>query len=85
VLRDRSADGEGTVTEYLALIEKDGEAWGAYVPDFPGCVAVAQSRAEVELLIAEAVPLHIASMREQGEPVPAPTAVDSMKVTVTQT
>lgn len=55
------------------------------MPDLPGCVAVAQSRAEVELLIAEAVPLHVASMREQGEPVPAPTAVDSTKVTVTQT
>lgn len=56
------------VTEYLAVIEQDGDAWGAFVPDLPGCVAVAQSREEVELLIAEAVPLHIASMRDQGEP-----------------
>jgi predicted RNase H-like HicB family nuclease len=71
--------------EYLAVIEQDGEAWGAYVPDIPGCVAVGQSRGEVESLIAEAVPLHIASMREQGEPVPAPTAIDSTRVIVTRT
>jgi predicted RNase H-like HicB family nuclease len=73
------------VTTYLAVIEQDGEAWGAYVPDLPGCVAVARSRQEVEKLIAECVPLHIASMREHGEPVPAPTAVDSTKVIVTPT
>ena len=50
--------------------------WGAYVPDVPGCVAVAQSREEVEKLIAEAVPLHNAAMHENGELVPAPTTVD---------
>jgi predicted RNase H-like HicB family nuclease len=52
------------------------------VPDLPGCVAVGKSRGEVERLIAEAIPLHIESMREQGEPVPAPTAVGSTKVRV---
>jgi hypothetical protein len=41
MLRDPPADGEGRVTQYLAVIERDGEAWGAYVPDLPGCVAVA--------------------------------------------
>lgn len=71
------------MTEYLAVIEQDGEAWGAYVPDLPGCVAVGRGRDEVERLIAEAIPLHIESMREQGEPVPAPTAVGSTKVRVT--
>jgi predicted RNase H-like HicB family nuclease len=85
VLRDPPADGQGSVTQYLAVIERDGEAWGAYVPDLPGCVAVAQSREEVEKLIAEAVPLHIAAMHENGELVPAPTTVDSRRVIVTPT
>lgn len=69
----------------LAVIEQDGDAWGAYVPDLPGCVAVGGTREEVESLIAEAVPLHIASMREHGELVPAPTAVGSKRVSVTPT
>lgn len=59
--------------------------WGAYVPDVPGCVAVAQSREEVEKLIAEAVPLHNAAMHENGGLVPAPTTVDSTTVIVTPT
>ena len=83
--RDPPVEGQGRVVQYLAVIERDGEAWGAYLPDLPGCVAVAQSREEVEKLIAEAVPLHIAAMHANGELVPAPTTVDSTRMTVTPT
>jgi len=48
VRRDPPVEGQGRVVQYLAVIERDGEAWGAYLPDLPGCVAVAQSREEVE-------------------------------------
>jgi predicted RNase H-like HicB family nuclease len=70
------------VTEYVVVFEHEGEAWGAYVPDLPGCVAVGKSREEVEKLIAEAISLHIQSMREHGEVVPAPTTTGSTKVRV---
>jgi predicted RNase H-like HicB family nuclease len=70
------------VTEYVVVFEHEGDAWGAYVPDLPGCVAVGQSRDEVESLIAEAIALHIQSLREHGEPVPAPTTTGSTKVQV---
>jgi predicted RNase H-like HicB family nuclease len=70
------------VTEYVVVIEQDGDAWGAYVPDLPGCVAVGETRAEVEKLIAEAIPLHIGSLLEHGEPVPTPAATGSMTVRV---
>lgn len=83
--REAPVAGRGRLTEYLAVIEKDGDAWGAYVPDLPGCVAVGHSREEVELLITEAIPMHIASMREHGEPVPAPTAMGTTTVSVTPT
>lgn len=63
-------------------IERDGDAWGAYVPELPGCVAVGESRDEVEQLIAEAIPLHISSLLEHGEPVPSPAATGSMTVRV---
>ncbi len=59
--------------KYVAVLEPapDG-GWGAYVPDLPGCVAVAETKEETEQLIREAIPLHIESLREEGEPVPAP-------------
>jgi predicted RNase H-like HicB family nuclease len=83
--REAARGGKGKATEYLALIEQDGGAWGAYVPDLPGSVAVARSRDEVELLIAEAIPMHLASLREHGQLVPAPAAVGSMTVGVKRT
>lgn len=70
------------VTEYLAIIEREGDTWGAYVPDLPGCVAVGETRERAEDLIAEAIALHIESLREHGEPVPPPTTTGSMKVQV---
>jgi predicted RNase H-like HicB family nuclease len=61
------------MTEYLVVYEmgEDG-GWGASSPDLPGCVAVGKTKAEVEKLISEAIPMHIELMREVGEPVPEP-------------
>ena len=73
-------DTGAVVTDYLAIIEHEGDAWGAYVPDLPGCVAVGETSSEVEGLIAEAILLHIESLREHGEPVPPPTTTGSTKV-----
>ncbi len=70
------------MTEYLVVIEQDGLAWGAHVPDLPGCVAVGASREEVEHLIAEAIPLHLGSLREHGDTEPAPTATGTTTVRV---
>lgn len=61
------------MTEYLVVYEKGEDGgWGASSPDLPGCVAVGKSRAEVERLIAEGIPLHLEAMREIGEPIPEP-------------
>ena len=62
------------MTGYAVVIEHEGDAWGAYVPDLPGCVAAGSSREEVERLIREAIPLHLQAMREKGEPIPPATA-----------
>jgi hypothetical protein len=37
--------------QYLVVIERGPSSYGAYVPDLPGCVAVGESREEVEGLI----------------------------------
>ena len=57
---------------YANVIEKGPTSYGAYVPDLPGCVAVAKTTVEVKKRIAEAVSLHLEGLREDGLPVPEP-------------
>jgi predicted RNase H-like HicB family nuclease len=59
-------------TNYLVVIESGNGSFSAFVPDLPGCIAAGDSREEVVELIAEAIPLHIESLRAHGEPVPEP-------------
>lgn len=58
--------------KYQVQYEATETSVGAYVPDLPGCVAVGRTRAEAEHLIVEAIELHLAGMREDGLPIPAP-------------
>lgn len=60
--------------KYAVIIERGSTSYGAYVPDLPGCIAVGQTKAEVERLIAEAISLHIESLVEHGDPVPEPSS-----------
>jgi predicted RNase H-like HicB family nuclease len=60
--------------KYLVVIEKGPSSFGAYVPDLPGCVAVASTRREVKRLIRDAITLHIEDMRSRGYAIPKPTA-----------
>ncbi len=58
--------------QFMVIIERGKSSYGAYVPDLPGCVAVARTRREVLKLIREAVELHLESMREEGLDIPEP-------------
>ena len=60
--------------KYAVVIEKGETSYGAYVPDLPGCFAVGETQDEVEKLIAEAITLHIESLRKNGNPVPLPNS-----------
>ncbi len=60
---------------YAVIIEKGETSYGAYVPDLPGCVAVAETLAEIETLIREAIQFHIEGLREEGLPIPEPTSL----------
>jgi predicted RNase H-like HicB family nuclease len=64
--------------EYLVIFEETNKSIGAYVPDLPGCVAVAENRDEAKALIRQAIELHIESLRENGEPVPQPHSTVEM-------
>jgi predicted RNase H-like HicB family nuclease len=58
---------------YLVIYEQaeDG-GWGAHCPDVDGVVAVGQTRDEVEVRMADALPAHLSYLRELGRPVPEP-------------
>ncbi len=60
--------------QYAVIIEKSAAGFGAFVPDLPGCVAVGETEDEVRQMIREAIEFHIDGLREDGEPIPPPTA-----------
>ena len=60
--------------QHAIVIEREGDSFVAYVPDMPGCVAVAESEAEARALIREAIAFHLDGMRADGESIPEPRA-----------
>jgi len=60
--------------KYAVIVEEGESSFGAHVPDLPGCVAVADTKAEVLKLIQEAIQFHIEGLREDGQLVPAPSS-----------
>jgi predicted RNase H-like HicB family nuclease len=60
---------------YAVVIEKGPTSVGAYVPDLPGCVAVAVTVEEARRLIADAIQVHLEGMPEDGEPIPEPSSL----------
>lgn len=64
--------------DYLVVIEHGPSSFGAYVPDLPGCVAVGETRQEVEALIREAIAFHIEGLRADGQPLPEPSSTSQV-------
>jgi predicted RNase H-like HicB family nuclease len=58
---------------YAIIIEKGETSYGISAPDFPGCVAVAETLDEAKKLFKEALEFHIKGLIEDGLPVPEPT------------
>lgn len=59
---------------YVVIVEKGENSYGAYVPDLPGCVAAGETREEAMQLIREAIEFHLEGLRQDGRPVPAPSS-----------
>lgn len=67
---------------YLIVVERaDDGGYGAWAPDLPGCVALGDTIEDAKHQMREAIAFHLEGLREQGEPVPAPTAVAAVVVT----
>jgi predicted RNase H-like HicB family nuclease len=60
---------------YAIVIEKADGNYSAYVPDLPGCVATAATVKDAEREIRDAIRFHIDGLKEDGQPVPAPTSI----------
>ena len=70
-----SALGDEVMTSthgYVVVLEQGPTSWGAYVPDLPMCVAVAETREDVEGAIEQAIAMHLERLREEGLPMPQP-------------
>ena len=57
---------------YNVVTERTDNGYSSYVPDLPGCIAAADTRAEVDELIREAVVGHVEMLRQYSEAIPEP-------------
>lgn len=60
--------------KYLVIFEKANHNYSAYSPDLPGCIATGKTREQVEKNIKEAISFHIEGLRQDGLPIPEPSA-----------
>lgn len=56
--------------KYTVLVEKGPTNYGAYIPDLPGCVAVADTKERVIALIQEGIAYHLEEMHADGDLIP---------------
>jgi predicted RNase H-like HicB family nuclease len=60
---------------YAVIFEQAESNWAAYVPDLPGCITTGKTLEETEGNIREAIQGHLRTLREFGDPVPAPVSL----------
>jgi predicted RNase H-like HicB family nuclease len=64
---------------YIAVVHKEPASdYGVSFPDFPGCITTGKSIDEAKDLAYESLVLHIEGLREDGEPLPAPTNLEDI-------
>ena len=60
---------------YAVVIEKAAGNYSAYAPDLPGCAATGATIEEIQQQIKEAIAFHLEGLKEEGLPIPEPTAL----------
>jgi predicted RNase H-like HicB family nuclease len=61
--------------KYAVIFERAPSNWAAYVPDLPGCMSTGKTLEETKLNIREAIRGHLETLRQFGDPVPAPSSL----------
>jgi predicted RNase H-like HicB family nuclease len=59
---------------YLIIIEKSQDGYGAYCPDVTGCVAFGETPEEARKEFLQALEFHFEGLKEDGLPIPKPTS-----------
>jgi predicted RNase H-like HicB family nuclease len=66
--------------EYIAYLHKDKNSdYGVSFPDFPGCITAGSTLDEARSMAAEALALHVAGMRQDGEAISTPSTLDDLR------
>jgi len=60
--------------KYLIVVEKTETGFSAYSPDLLGCVATGATEEETEANMKEAIEFHVEGLKQEGFPVPQPSA-----------
>ncbi len=62
------------MNSYFAFLHppEDNSSWGVTFPDLPGCVSEGDTFEEAVHAAREALSGHLASLRADGDPIPAP-------------
>lgn len=69
--------------KYRVLIEQDKDGvYVAEVPSLPGCISQVQTREEAVEGAREAIVAYIESLKAHGDPIPAPSTEEVVKVNV---
>ena len=69
--------------KYVIVIEQASDGgFGAWAPDLPGCVALGDTIEECERQMRDAIAFHLEGLREDGDPIPQPSAVTATVVEV---
>lgn len=64
---------------YPAVIDRSESGFGISFPDFPGCVAAGATLQETAINGEAALAFHLDGMREDGEAIPSPSALDAIQ------
>ena len=64
---------------YVSFIHRDDAGYGVSFPDFPGCVSVGDSVDDAVRRGCEALAFHVEGLRYDGERIPLPRSIDSIK------
>ncbi|MGH3611150.1 MAG: type II toxin-antitoxin system HicB family antitoxin [Pseudonocardia sp.] len=66
---------------YAVIVEQaDDGGYGAWSPDLPGCVALGDTIAECLAEMKAAIALYLDVLRERGDEVPEPRAIEAVTV-----
>lgn len=63
------------MAQFLIIIEKGEQSYGAYAPDIPGCVVVGDTREEAMTRMREALIMPLQGMVQDREPMPVALSI----------